>query len=102
MTETDPSEELIDPAKLRGALDVMRRSFARGRRLTVVPEHFVMEHALIEFGCFGHWPDVGPLVRGLRNYAAHLGQTDAETFALFDELLGWILKQRPGLEEESA
>lgn len=102
MTATDPSEELLDLAKLRGALDVMRRAFARGQPLAFASEHLVMEHALVEYGCFGHWPDTGPLTRGLRHYGAHLGQTDAATFAAFDELLDWILGLAPGLQEERA
>ncbi|MCE7888657.1 MAG: hypothetical protein DYH12_02970 [Sorangiineae bacterium PRO1] len=85
---------------MRGALDVMYTSFARGRPVTVAQEHSVMDQALTEYGCFGHWPDVGPLVRGLRDYSAHLRQTDAEAFAAFDELLDWILEQAPELEEE--
>mgnify|MGYP000935065019 CR=1 FL=1 len=101
MASSDPPTELIDLAKLRGALDVLRRSFAAGgRQLPFAPEHLVMEQALIDYGCFGHWPDLGPLVRGLRNYGAYLGQSDQQTFADFDAFLDWILDQSPGPERK--
>lgn len=101
MASSDAPDELIDLAKLRSALEVLRRSFAGGGRpLPFAPEDVVMEQALVSYGCFGHWPDVGPLVRGLRNYGAYLGQSDTQTLADFDEFLDWILDQSPGPERK--
>lgn len=59
-----------------------------------------MEEALAGYACFGSWPDIRPLVQGLRNCAANLSQSERKTFAEFDAFLDWILDQAPISETE--
>lgn len=102
MTSADPPEDPIDLHKLRAALDVLTVSFSvRGRRLRIAPEHLVFETALVGSGCFGTWPDIQPLVQGLRNYSSHLGQSEEQTFDAFDQFLDWLVEQRPAIDENS-
>lgn len=91
--DSKPPAGRIDTEKLRAGLDHMTIAFRRGQPHTFPPDLQQVEWGLVDYGCFGTWPDIAPLEIWMQ-VLGHLWQCDGdEAFARFDQALDWVLAQ---------